>query len=129
LTITPSGGDVAIDGSISGNAPIVTTTSLTAAQMAGGLINNSVQNAFTASVASVAGMNFILAITTDPTTNYVSFDPYGSEVINLNGVDAAAGELVKSTDTNLIGSHLACYCPVAGRWICKSSGTWQEDTP
>jgi len=116
VTDTTLRGAVATSGSISGNAPIVTATTLTATHLAGGMISAAKGSTYSAP-ASAAGMNFILTITSG--SGSAVFNPADADTITLdNAATQAAG--VSITSTGAVNDFVACYCVVAGNWICKN---------
>ena len=59
------------------------------------------------------------------TADTVQIDPDGTEVIKIDGISAAAGELIEGTDLN---DMAVCTYYSAGVWFCATVG-YEEDTP
>lgn len=122
-----------VAGSMGGQAPEITKTAsatLTTAELSGTNINNYAATATTAidltSPAEVAGMNFVLDISTLTSgAGYLGFKASASRKIYLDGVAGSAGGGIKFDD-QAIGSFAACKTFRDGsdsgnyNWQCKT---------
>jgi hypothetical protein len=98
LTITPSGGDVNIEGTLTAKVKEsieASTDTLSTTQCYGGLINNYGQAADVTMTlpAAASGMHFTVILGTT-VANFFRLDPNGSDLIYLDGIAGANGEYV-----------------------------------